>query len=421
MTSFSIQNFGCRVNQAEAFSWAEEFQGRGLRLEEDPGRSRIIIVNTCTLTGRADRDVRKFIRRISRLNPEAKLVVTGCSVERERREFEGDPRVWRVFANTEKKGLPAEILALVGEEGEAEIVPFRSRALLKIQDGCDAHCAFCIIPRVRGRSVSSSREEILGRLRSFIDRGFREIVLAGIHLSSYGLDLEPRSSLLDLLRETAKLDGLGRIRLSSLDPRFMDDRLIDFLGRSPSICPHFHLSLQHGSDRILVLMGRGSKAGEYARVLDSLRRRSPDAALGADIMVGFPGETEADFSRTYEFLEESALDYFHVFSYSPRPGTEAAGRKPVDSRIVKSRSAILRKLSRERQAAFRRRFIGRTLDGIVIEKKEGRAEVLTPNYIPVWAGSPRSPEGSGVRVRITGVPASSVSGEIVDPADGDGR
>jgi threonylcarbamoyladenosine tRNA methylthiotransferase MtaB len=413
MISFSIQNFGCRVNQAEAFSWAEEFQDRGLRLEEDLSRSQVIVVNTCTLTGRADRDVRKFIRRVAQLNPGARVVVTGCSVERSRREFADNPLVWRVFSNTEKKDLPAEVIALVGEEGEARILPFRSRALLKIQDGCNCRCAFCVIPSVRGRSESSPQEEILDRLRRFISRGFREIVLAGIHLSSYGLDLQPRSSLLGLLREVEKLEGLGRVRMSSLDPRFMDENLMGFLAGSPKVCPHFHLSLQHGSDRILALMGRKSTTREYAWILDSLRRGSRDAALGADIMVGFPEETEEDFRETYRFLNASPLDYFHVFSYSPRPGTEAASRKPVDAKEAKERSAVLRKLSKEKQTAFRRRFIGRELDGIVIDNEDGRTEVLTPNYIPAWADGPPPPEGSEVRVKITGVSASAVSGDIM--------
>jgi len=419
MISFSIRNFGCRVNQAEAFSWAEEFQGRGLRLEEDLGRSQIILVNTCTLTGRADRDVRKFLRRISLLNPTARVIVTGCSVERSRREFEENPRIWRVFTNTEKKNLPAEVLALTGEEKGSEILPFRSRALLKIQDGCNCRCAFCVIPSVRGRSVSSPRADVFNRLRHLIGRGFREIVLAGINLSSYGLDLEPRSSLLELLRDVEKLDGLSRIRLSSLDPRCLDDEFVDFLAGSPKICPHFHLSLQNGSDRILALMGRKSTSRGYSRLLDSLRRKSPDAALGADILIGFPDETEADFQKTRRFLEASPIDYFHVFPYSPRPGTGAVSRKPVDSKTAKERAAVLRKLSQEKQTAFRRRFIGRELEGIVIKGEGGRTKVLTTNYIPVGAHGPLPPGGRETRLRITKVSSAAVSGEIVVFPPGD--
>jgi threonylcarbamoyladenosine tRNA methylthiotransferase MtaB len=200
----------------------------------------------------------------------------------------------------------------------------RSRALLKVQDGCDLRCTFCVIPSVRGPSRSSGREEILGRARRLIARGFREIVLCGIHLSSYGLDRYPGDSLAGLLRDLLGLEGMGRLRLSSLDPRRLDEELIDLITREPGICPHFHLSLQHASDRVLGLMGRGSSSAGYRRILDRLRAGSPEAGLGADIIVGFPGEEEKDFEQLCDFVTRSPLDYLHVFTYSPKPGTPAA-------------------------------------------------------------------------------------------------
>lgn len=414
MISFAIRNFGCRVNQAEAFSWAEELQGNGLLLEKDSSRSDLVFVNTCTLTGSADRDVRKFLRRMSQANPGAKLVVTGCTVDRSGEEFRKNPQVWLLIPNREKDGLARRVLSLLGEQRrEAGVLSFRSRGLLKVQDGCDFSCSFCVIPQVRGRSASVPKAEVLGLVRRRIGRGFREIVLAGIHLSSYGRDLEPPSSLLELLREIEAEEGLGKARLSSLDPRFMTEDLVTFLTQSRKVCPHFHLSLQSGCDRILGLMGRRSCAAEYARILKSLCRNSADVALGADIIAGFPGETEEDFEKTYRFLENSPLSYFHVFSYSPRPGTRAADFGQVDGKVKKLRAARLRALSREKFQAFRRRFQGRELDGIVIERRSGGAEVLTANYLQVFIPECGYQESAEIKVRINDACGEITRGELI--------
>jgi threonylcarbamoyladenosine tRNA methylthiotransferase MtaB len=413
MTSFSIQNFGCRVNQAEAFGWAEDFELSGLRLEGDAARADLVIVNTCTLTGRADRDVRKFLRRISRLNPAARLVVAGCSVDGGRERFEEYPGTWLTVSNREKTDLVEKVMARVGRKTAAEFSPLRSRALLKVQDGCDLRCAFCIIPQVRGPSRSLALADIISRARALIQRGFREIVLCGIHLNSYGLDLRPPGSLLELLRSLAGLEGLGRIRLSSLDPRYIDDSLIELVTAGPKICLHFHLSLQHGTDRLLKLMGRGSKTSEYSRILTRLREGSPAAALGADIIVGFPGESNADFDRMFEFLRASPLNYLHVFSYSPRPGTPAAQRPQVSETVKRERSAALRAWSGERRRAFYGAFLGKELEGIVVKKSRESADVLTSNYIAVEV--PRCPVGQGeeVSVKILRTGPKQATGEVV--------
>ncbi|MDH7512147.1 MAG: tRNA (N(6)-L-threonylcarbamoyladenosine(37)-C(2))-methylthiotransferase MtaB [Clostridiales bacterium] len=413
MTSLAIQNFGCRVNQAECFAWAQEIARRGLPLEKDSTLADIIIVNTCTLTSRADRDVRKFIHRVHRQNPRARIVLTGCSVEAKRAEFEGIPQAWLVFSNDEKKDLIEKVCADIepGQPGISQ--PLRSRALLKVQDGCNFRCAFCVIPRVRGKSRSLSRGEILDQARTFVGQGFREIVLCGIHLSSYGHDLQLKSSLLDLLKNLNGLEGLGRVRLSSLDPRFLDDELLEFIASSRIICPHFHLSLQHGSDRILRLMGRESRTADHGMVLSRLRQNSPEAALGADIIAGFPGETEEDFEAGYGFLERSPLAYLHVFSYSARPGTPAASRPQVPEDVKSRRSARLRNLAREKWLSFRLNFLGRKVDGIVIKKKAGEAEVLTGNYINVRVPDCALEPGQEVKVKISAVFSEIAAGEIV--------
>jgi len=413
MTSFFLQNFGCRVNQAEAFEWAEEFQRRGLHLSLDSSRSDVVVVNTCTLTSRADRDVRKFLAKIGRENPQARVIVTGCLVDRARAELEMNPNIILV-ANGAKAGLAGMVLGQGVPAAEAAPARFRARALLKVQDGCDCHCTFCIIPSVRGRSSSLASEDVLRRLEGLALRGFREVVLTGIHLSSYGEDLVPPSSLLGLLKEIEKRDGRLRLRLSSLDPRKLDRESREFLAGSAVVRPHFHLSLQNGSDHVLARMGRKSRISEYREILDDLRRLSPEAGLGADIITGFPGETEEDFRRTLEFLQSSPLSYFHVFSYSPRPGTAAASWPQVPQTEIRRRTTLLRRLSFQKSLDFRSALLGRTLDAVVIRRAADRTELLTANYIPVSAPSGEWAEGDAVRVTLEGLEARGARGSIQD-------
>lgn len=415
MNSFSIQNFGCRVNQAESFEWAEGFQRRGLRLEQDSGLGDLVIVNTCTLTGRADRDARKFIRKVLRENPRARIVVAGCLAERNPREFDIIPGVWKVIPNSEKASLPERLFPQVEAATGIDIRSFRSRALLKVQDGCSRACTFCIIPKVRGKSASLPKVEALSRIERFERQGFNEIVLTGIHLCSYGHDLTPRSSLLELLGEVERMSGEFKVRLSSLDPRLLPRPLLEHLATSSKICPHFHLSLQHGSERILEAMGRTSTISEYREIMAYLCGRSPSASLGADIIVGFPDETDEDFRATEDFLDGSPLSYFHVFSYSPRPGTVASGWKPVDEKTKKGRASCLRKISKRKNTAFRRSFTSEVLDGIVIQKDDRGAEVLTANYIDVRVPLCAAGEGDAVKVKITKVADRETNGEIVPP------
>jgi threonylcarbamoyladenosine tRNA methylthiotransferase MtaB len=414
MTSFSIQTFGCRSNQAEAFLWADVFQKRGLKYEKDFSRSDLVVVNSCTLTGRADSDTRSFIRRVSRLNPKARLIVTGCYAERAPEELKDMPQVSRLLSNTEKKDLDAKVLSFAVPGKARQISPFRSRASVKIQDGCNFRCTFCIIPSVRGRSVSFSKREILAQIKEFISQDFKEIVLTGIHLCSYGLDLNTKSSLLELLQETEGLNGLSKLRLSSLDPRFLSPSLIEHITESEKVCPHFHLSLQSGSDDVLKRMGRKIRIEDYKKILASLREKSPQASLGADIIVGFPGETEDDFSQTYSFLEQSPLTYLHVFSYSPRPGTAAASWQQINGKVKKERARILRDLSLRKNTNFRRVFLGKECEAIVVKKGTAGAEVLTSNYFKVFVPSCSHDQGKEVRVKITKVDNKKTTGQIVN-------
>jgi threonylcarbamoyladenosine tRNA methylthiotransferase MtaB len=405
MTSFAVRSFGCRVNQAEAFGWVDELRRGGLRLEEESGRGELLVVNTCTLTERADRDVRRFLHRAARENPGARIVVTGCSAARDAVELRRMPGVWLVVPNAEKAGLAARILEAAGTgAGAAQMapaVPYRARAFLKVQDGCDFRCAYCVIPFVRGRSASVPEDEVVGRAGALTADGYREIVLAGIHLGSYGRDLEPPASLLGLLDRLERVEGLGRLRLSSLDPRAMDGALVARLASGTRIAPHFHLSLQSGSARTLRAMGRMTGPEAYAPLLSELRRRSPDAALGTDIIVGFPGETDEDFEETRAFVERSPLSYVHVFPFSPRKGTPAAEMPQVGWAVRAERAGVLRALARAKDLVFRSGFVGRDFEGVVIAKDGRCAEVLTGNNIPVSVPDCDAPRRALVRVRVT--------------------
>jgi threonylcarbamoyladenosine tRNA methylthiotransferase MtaB len=430
MLSFSIRNFGCRVNQAEAFAWAETFRAGGLRLADDWGTSDLVLINSCTLTSRADRDVQKFIRRISQENPEARLVVTGCYAERAREELERTPRILLVLPNSEKRVLPEKVLSLLAGPRSGEKAGtgtagttgafFRSRALLKVQDGCNNRCTFCVIPSVRGKSTSVGAVEVLARVRDLVGQGYREIVLAGIHLSSYGEDMEPQGSLLGLLQEIGTIGGLGRVRLSSLDPGRTDGALLAHVAGHPNICQHFHLSLQHASERVLGEMGRAGGPDACRSQLSELRARSPEAALGADVIVGFPGETEKEFAILEDFLRRSALTYFHVFAYSPRSGTPAATRPQVPGQLKKLRSLALRRLSAEKDYQFRLSLAGKELDAIVIAGtpgrnggEGGRAQVLAGNAVNVAVPSCPVPAREVVRVRIDRILPRSTEGSLV--------
>ncbi|MGB4703543.1 MAG: tRNA (N(6)-L-threonylcarbamoyladenosine(37)-C(2))-methylthiotransferase MtaB [Candidatus Saccharicenans sp.] len=416
MTSVFIHNFGCRVNQAEAFDWVDRLNQAGVAVVRDMKRADLVVINACALTASAEADVRQFVRKVRREAPGAKIILTGCLSDKTREEIVKSGAVSLLIPNARKDTLVEELLNLTGAAPASfQKTAFRSRALLKVQDGCDAHCTFCIIPSLRGRSRSRSLEQVVECARAVVERGYREVVLAGIHLCAYGQDFQPPLSLLDLLKALVEIPGLKMIRLSSLDPRLLPQPLLEFIVGEEKICPHFHLSLQHASPAVLRRMGRKSTPEEYLEILNFLRQGRPEASLGADIIVGFPGESDSDFEFLKNFLQHSPLNYFHVFSYSPRAGTPAASWEPVPASVRKKRSAELRRLSREKNLSFRKLFAGKELPGIVIRKKDKTAEILTGNYIKVMVeGREDLRPGEYVRVRIVEVGPVQAKGEVVD-------
>ena len=419
MTSFFIQNFGCRVNQAEAFDWAAEFQKRGWRLEDDAAKSKLVVVNTCTLTARADRDGRKFIRKIARDNPGARIVVTGCLAERDPEGLRAIPGVWLIIPNAAKSALPEPMrrgrragrrrrrrnAGLLPGPGPGQS-PGRLRHGLRL-------LRHPVRPRPERRA--SRPTKLLERDRAACrprDTG-KSCWPESISVPTAGIS-GPRLRFWNCFSENRTLPGDFRVRLSSLDPRLLPGPLLDVLTGSRRIAPHFHLSLQHGSDRILRAMGRESTSRSLPGLVPPDLRRAPEANLGADFIVGFPGETEKDFEATAALLEETPLGYAHVFSYSARPGRKRPKRRPLDPAVVKSRADGLRRLSEKKNLAYRRRFVGRTLDGIVIQRKPGGVEILTSNYLEVLVPETGASEGSGGPGPDRRRRERSTAGEICD-------
>lgn len=409
--------FGCRVNQSDTTAIMNDLESHAFERSSTHLDADVVILNTCTVTHRSDADVRKAAQRIRRENPEAKVVVAGCFAQRAPEQVAALPTVDAVVGHAHRSQLPIiadEILTSTSNEEDAtahsariahttlegvppESLPAvnphafvfeRTRPFVKIQDGCDAPCTYCVIPSVRGAARSAPVGEVMTAVSSLIEQGHFEVVVAGVHLGTYGARLDPPSDLVSLVKQILALDGLGRLRLSCIEPMAFPLALADLAAENAKLAPHFHLPLQSGSDRILKRMVRPYRARDYGRIVSYIRERVPSACIGTDIIVGFPGETEEDFRATAAFAESVGLDYIHVFSYSPREGT-AAMRLPahVDPRIVKERSRRLHAVAEARWAAFLDRQLDRTLPAVTLapSSKNGAPSMLAlaDNYAPI--------------------------------------
>jgi threonylcarbamoyladenosine tRNA methylthiotransferase MtaB len=397
--TFYITNFGCRASQSEGASIHQELLDSSEAVEAaSPYNAEVVIVNSCTVTAEADRDVRQTIRRIASRNPHARIIVTGCYAQRAPEELAALPQVRYVVGNSHKPMVPQLALQEDGNNGGAEIICSsiflerelkpashfgsggRTRAIVKVQDGCNANCSFCIIPSVRGRSRSVEGDAALAEIQSLVGRGYREIIFSGIHLGTYGRDLADKTSLYDLVRRALEIPGLERLRLSSIEPLEVTPEIIELVAGHPRMAHHFHIPLQSGSSRILRTMYRPYSPEYYADLVSRVRERVPDAGIGADVMVGFPGETDHDFMGTYDLIEKSPLTYLHVFPYSSRPGTvSAALPNPIPDHVAQFRAKTLRDLIARKNEAFRRQMIGQYMDVLTLE--EGSA--ISSNFIKV--------------------------------------
>ncbi len=415
MASYFIKNFGCRATQADGAAIAQQLAFRGLIPAASARAADLVVLNTCTVTAAADQDARQAIRRVHRENPGCRILVTGCYAQRAPQEVAALPGVRWVVGNSHKGRIgemvapganfvPLAALAAppgLPQASAPEVIwgdifahtdleaapvfgagPERTRPTLKIQDGCNNRCSFCIIPSVRGRSRSLRPEAALAQVRDLQRLGYRELVLSGINLGRYGRELAARTSLTALLRTLLRETTVERIRLSSVEPLDFTDELLDLMAGSPRIARHVHAPPQSGSDRVLRLMRRRYRAAQYEQRLLRAHQCLPNAALGADVMVGFPGETEEDFEQTRALVERLPFTYLHIFTYSRREGTVAAALpegEQVDPRAARRRNGILRQLAAAKNLEFRRRQLGRRLS--VITLHDGTA--LSDNYLKV--------------------------------------
>ncbi len=421
VTTFYVENFGCRATQADGAAIERQLAEQGWRRRNDPRQADVVVLNTCTVTSAADHDARAAIRRIHRQNPECRILVTGCYAQRAPQEVGSLPGVDWVVGNSHKQDIPTivscppppppnpavaqyfvplaevrpaaaaqfvgdifahtELMAAPVFEGEAGSE--KTRPNLKVQDGCDNRCSFCIIPSVRGQSRSLPLDEVLREMDALVAAGYREVVISGINLGRWGRDFERPQRFAVLVRAIVEKTGIERLRISSVEPMDWTDELIELVAGSPRIAKHAHIPLQTGCDRILRLMHRKYRPWHYAAKLQKIRKAMPTAAIGADVMVGFPGETDADFEENRRFIESLPFTYLHVFTYSSRPGTPSAKMAgQVEMAVRKERNRELRQLAAAKKKAFLESFLGRELSAITLNLYEGEyTESLTDNYL----------------------------------------
>jgi threonylcarbamoyladenosine tRNA methylthiotransferase MtaB len=423
---------GCRLNQFETDALRGKAQVEGYRIVPFDAEAEAYVINTCTITAEADADSRQLVRQAVRRNPSALVAVTGCYAQAAPEVVAAIPGVDLVLGNGEKTDLlshlretqkngRARILvgAVQGRRGVDDYGPGidsdRTRAFLKIQDGCNYHCSFCIVPDVRGPNRSQHPEVVLDQIRRLHAAGFPEVVLTGIHLGTYGRDLSPPTSLGRLCEQIARLPDCPRIRLSSLDPHEVKPELIYLLATSPRFCRHLHLPLQSGDEGILRRMRRGHTAAQFRELVERLVAEVPGIAVSGDVIVGFPGEDDRAFRNTSELLETLPITGMHVFSYSRRPGTDAAGYPDQVSKAVKAeRSRALRALVARKAQAFRRRFVGETLEVVVLGRDgtEGLLEGLSDNYLRIWFAGDPGLRGGVARVRVEQLTGRGLLGSL---------
>ena len=394
MKRVAFITLGCKVNQYETNAMSQKFIESGYQLVEHTEEADIYIVNTCTVTNMSDRKSRQMLRKMKEQNPKAILIAVGCYAQVGRQELEKIPEIDFVLGNHEKvniveyleKKIEFKISDLMQEKDYEEYgdITFseKTRAVIKIQDGCDRFCTYCIIPYARGRVRSRNPENIISEITKIAQRGIKEVVITGIHIASYGKDFKNDYYLIDLLEEINKIPGIERIRLGSIEPLLITQDFVKRLKELDKVCHHFHLSLQSGCNDTLKRMNRRYTTQEFQNIVDILRENYDDVILTTDIIVGFPGETEEEFNETYEFSKKIKFYKMHVFKYSPRKGTKAAVMKnQIDGNVKEHRSKILIELSDSNEAKYQEELIGKEVEILWEEEKDGFYKGHTANYI----------------------------------------
>jgi threonylcarbamoyladenosine tRNA methylthiotransferase MtaB len=446
VAEYHVENFGCRASRADGEIISAELQQRGLSPALSPARADVIVANTCSVTAQADRTARAFLRRVRRDNPTARILVTGCYAQRAPQEVAALPGVHAVIGNSHKS-----LVGEIAQQASAAFVPLaalrpapalyvdhtfahselsmpesgwwagsQTRPNLKVQDGCGNRCSFCIIPATRGHSRSLSLETCLGNVQNFVAGGGTELVLSGINLGRWGRDLKPQRTLEELVGAILLQTALPRLRLSSIEPMDWTSGLLA-LFRAYAVAPgarlarHAHLPLQSGSDAILRAMHRRYRPWHYAEKLRLIRESMPDSAVGADVMVGFPGESEALFEESFAFIAAQPFTYLHLFPFSPRPDTGAwqlAQEHPVPPQAVAVRMARLRALIADRNLRFRQSFLGRELPAVTLHTAQCESTpALADNFLEVLLQA-KVPPNQSVRVVVTGLTETGLTGQL---------
>jgi len=427
----ALFTLGCKINQYDTNSVIAGLKNEGHEQVAAFEDADVIVINTCTVTGRTDYKGRQQIRRAIEQNPQAVVIVTGCYAQVQADAIAGIHGVDYILGNAEKSEMPllisrcskqsTPVIRVDGLQQKRALDPGplhahsgNTRAFLKIQDGCDHACSYCIIPRARGKSRSLSMDKTMEKVRNLAHRGFKEMVLCGIHLGVYGLDLDPLTTLHDLLLSLEQDAPVPRIRMSSIEPNELMEKTVDLFAHARHLCPHFHLSMQSGDAGILRAMNRRYDPLEFHTLVTRIKQKIPDAAIGVDVIAGFPGETDDAFRSTLDLLRSLPISYLHVFPYSARPGTPSASfPNPVPSEQIRERAHRLRSLGKEKKASFYRRVLNRKIEVLVESSRDPETGLLkgfSRNYIPVLLEGPDTLQNRCVTVLIEAVEGARVEG-----------
>lgn len=432
MKKVAFYTLGCKVNQYETEAMLELFEKEGYQKAETEDYADVYVINTCTVTHMSDRKSRQYIRRMKKKNPDAIIAVVGCYSQVSPEEILSIEEVNLVMGTNDRKQIVEEVKKIDAtkkvstvddimkvkafEEIEINKTNGKTRAFMKIQDGCDRYCSYCIIPYARGRVRSRDLESIINEVKTLAENGYKEVVLTGIHVASYGKDIKDKDiKLLDVIKQINDIDGIERIRLSSVEPILFTDEFVEAISTMDKVCPHYHLSLQSGCDETLKRMRRRYTTEEYKIILDRLRAEIPNVSITTDVIVGFPGETDEEFEKTYEYLKEIELTHMHVFKYSPRKGTPAATMEnQVDPNKKHDRSEKLLELNRENFKKFGQKMLNKEFN-VLFEQKVGdnKYEGLTENYVKVLVKSENNISEQILKVKIVDIKNEFLEGILV--------
>ena len=432
MKKVAFYTLGCKVNQYETEAMLELFEKEGYEKAETEDYADVYVINTCTVTHMSDRKSRQYIRRMKKKNPDAIIAVVGCYSQVSPEEILSIDEVNLVMGTNDRKKIVEEVKKIDAsrkvstvddimkvkafEEIEINKTNGKTRAFMKIQDGCDRYCSYCIIPYARGRVRSRDLESIVKEVENLASNGYKEVVLTGIHVASYGKDIKDSDiKLLDVIKQINDIEGIERIRLSSVEPILFTDEFVEAVSTMDKVCPHYHLSLQSGCDETLKRMKRRYTTEEYKAIVDRLRAAIPNVSITTDVIVGFPGETNEEFDKTYEFLKDIELTHMHIFKYSPRKGTPAATMEnQVDPSTKHDRSEKLLQLNEENFNKFGQKMLDKEFN-VLFEQKFGdnKYEGLTENYVKVIVESDKDLSEQILKVKITDVKNEFLEGILV--------